>query len=279
MYLISWKQIMAERFFLDMDADLNQDKFSCFNEERIIKEILKHLNVKNKYCVDIGASDGLSMSNTFSLFRSGWRGLAVEGNGENFAKMALFYGFVVKLSWVDFCKLIVTPENVNSIFLASQVPKDFGLLSLDIDSYEYFVLEQILRDYRPSIICVEINENIPPPLKFTVNWNPNFSYSGDEFFGQSISQLNCLCEQYGYELVDLEYNNAFLIPKEINPFASLTPEEAYQAGYIGRADRLEKLPWRKDSLIEKIHELPPQDALVFLNNLFSKYQGQYTLKI
>lgn len=47
---------------------------------------------------------------------------------------------------------MVMPDTVVSL-LSANIPRD-GVLSLDIDSYDYAVLEQILNYYRPRLICV-----------------------------------------------------------------------------------------------------------------------------
>jgi len=74
---------------------------------------------------------------------------------------------------------------------------------IDIDGYDYFVLDELLSAFRPAIICAEINEVIPPPIKFTVKWHPSYVWGENHFFGQSICQLNLLCEKYDYALVEL----------------------------------------------------------------------------
>jgi FkbM family methyltransferase len=245
-------------------------KYSYLDEESIIDKYLKELNIKNKYCVDIAASDGVTMSNTYFLFQRGWSGLAVEYDRNKFAKLAAEYA---KLEKVNCSQCMVTPENVVSLLKAHQISEKFGFLNLDIDGYDYFVLEKILDSFRPSILCVEINEKIPPPLKFTVNWDINYVWANDHFYGQSISQLNIICEKYDYALVELHYNNAFLIPKEISPRPSLTPEEAYKKGYLERPDRKEKFPWNAN--MEEVLNLSSQEALAYVDNFFAKYKGKF----
>lgn len=262
---------------LDISRKITSRKlasYSQFNEQTIILGYLDKLDKLNRYCVDIGASDGASQSNTVALYLSGWRGLSVEYNGENFAKLALNYK---NFPNVNLSKNKVTPINVVNILKSNNVPKEFGLLNLDIDSYDYFVLEKILSSYRPSLLCVEINEMIPPPIKFTVNWDPNFKWIGGHFFGQSLSQLHTLTSKVNYELVELHYNNAFFIPKEINFTKSLTPEEAYQKGYLNKPDRKEKHPYSRD--VEEVLNLSPDEALKFINRYFQKYKGKFTLSL
>ena len=42
--------------------------------------------------------------------------------------------------------------------------------------------EEWLTRYRPELICAEVNEKIPPPLKFSVRWDPNYRWSNDHFW-------------------------------------------------------------------------------------------------
>lgn len=127
---------------------------------------------------------------------------------------------------------------------------------MDIDSYDYAVLEKILNYYRPSLICVEINEKILPPILSVVKWepencHPDHVWNQDYFYGQSISQLDVLCTEHEYGIVNLEYNNAFLVPKKISKMPILNPEEAFKTGYLERADRKEKFSWNAE--IEEIY--------------------------
>ena len=102
------------------------------------------------------------------------------------------------------------PQNVVSILEAARCPRQFAFLSLDIDSYDHYLLDRILGAFRPGLICVEINETVPPPLKFTVSFHEDQQWAGDHFQGQSISKCHELCVRYGYAIVELHYNNLFL---------------------------------------------------------------------
>lgn len=248
--------------------------YSNLDEQKVLNGYLGKLKNIKKYCVDIGASDGTRQSNTYALFKSGWPGLAIECKSTVFARLASAYQTFTE---VNLCKNKITPENVIDILKANSVPRDFGFLNLDIDSYDYFVLEKILGPYHPSILCVEINESIPPPIKFAVNYTPDFKWSIDHFFGQSLSQLFSLASKNGYELIELHYNNAIFVAKEFNFTKQLSPEEAYKEGYLDRPDRKEKFPW--NSTMEEVLHLPPAEALEFINKFFKKYKGKYTISL
>ena len=255
-------------------ADSDNPTYSHLNEQSIINKYLNTLSLESRYCVDIGASDGLSMSNTYALFKDGWCGLAIEFDTKKFSSLASSY---VNFPNVNLSKCMVTPPNILSLLEANNVPEKFEFLSLDIDGYDYFVLEQILGKYRPKLICTEINEKIPPPIKFTVKWDPSYIWGVDHFYGQSISQLHILAAKHQYALVELHYNSAFLIPIEYSPNVSLTPEEAYQSGYLGKPDRKIKFPWNEN--MEEVLHMKPNDVLIFVNKFFEKYKGKYEASI
>ena len=148
------------------------------------------------------------------------------------------------------------------------------MLNLDIDGYDFFVLDEILGAFRPGVVCTEINEKIPPPLRFTVRYVPDYSWGTNHFYGQSISQLALLCERHGYSIVELEYNNAFLVPSDLAA-TSLTPEEAYRRGYLDRPDRHTRFPWNDD--MEQLQSLSPVAAVAALETMFEPYRGRYEL--
>ena len=210
------------------------------------------------------------MSNTYALFRQGWEGLAVEYDPRAFASLA---GSYRRFPRVQLARCKVNPENINGLLKAYQLPRNFAFLNLDIDGYDYFVLEQLLKEFRPSLICAEINEKIPPPVKFTVKWDPTYSWRGDHFYGQSLSQLYSLCPVFGYALVELHYNNAFLVPSEFDCLQPITPEEGYRRGYLDQPDRMERFPWNAN--VESLLKLSPEEAVAFIDRFFSDRKGQY----
>jgi hypothetical protein len=247
--------------------------FSSLDEQAVIAGYAARLDGVPKVVVDIGAGDGVRMSNTFALFRDGWSGAAFELDAARFARLARAHAsFNTSLGRVK-----VTPENVNDLLRAHSIPRDFGVLSLDIDGYDYFVLSTLLAEFRPAVVCAEINEKFPPPLKFTVHWDPDHGWAGDHFFGQSISQLAELADRADYSLLELRYNNVYLAPRELDLGPGLTPEEAYEHGYRLQPDRASKFPWNAD--VDQALEMSPEEAEAFFREFFAQYTGRYDLSV
>jgi hypothetical protein len=274
------KRIIKQRFFaagLEVrrirPPKSKSQGFSFANEELIVGNLLEKVQLRHKFVVDIGAGDGQFMSNSYNLFKSEWKGAAFELSGTQFASLAYRYAGFPNAQLLRVC---VTPGNVNQLLTACDVPRDFGFLSLDIDSYDYFVLKTILSAYRPSVICSEINEKIPPPLRFAAQWHDGIMWGQDFCYGQSLSMLEELGQEHGYDLVDLEFNNAFLVPHEMNPFPRLSAAEAWRKGYVNRPDRLERLPWNRS--MDPLINMGTNEAKEFLREKFKQYDGHYILE-
>ena len=235
-------------------------------EQPIIEDYLSYMGTHNNFFVDIGALDGLTYSNTFFLTQNRWRGVCIECEQKAFATLAYMYRMFPE---INLCRMKITPDNVVALLIANHVPRNVDFLNLDIDGYDYFVLEKILETFRPMLICTEINEKIPPPIKFTVKYNPQYTWAEDHFYGQSISQLHILCEKYRYALIKLNGINAYLIPKEINPYPEMRAEQAYREGYLEHP----RPEHNKD--MEILLEMSPEEGVQFINQYFSKYNGLF----
>jgi len=241
-------------------------------EEIVVRRLLETLGVERGFAVDIAACDGVTKSNAFGLYASGWEGVAVEGDPARFASLARAYR---RFPGVSLARLWVTPDNVVSLLRGHRTQAEFAFLNLDIDGYDHYVLAALLEEFRPTLICAEINEKIPPPLKFTVLYDPDYVWAEDHFYGQSVAKLHELASAFGYALVEQHYNNAFLAPAERSSLPALSPEEAYASGYLDRPDRLELFPWNAD--MEEIHALGPAEQVAFLERRFAQYRGKYEL--
>lgn len=268
------KAAMARLGFQISRIPGRNSKASNFDEEEVIGRWISELSIDNRYCVDIGASDGVVMSNSFALFNRGWSGVAVESGPAQFVGLARNY---VEFPKVSLARGKVSPGNVAAILAWAGAPRAFGFLTLDIDSYDYFVLEQLLKHYRPSLVCTEVNLHFPPPLKFTVRFDPALEWTGGYFYGQSLSQLHQLCLGAGYSIVELHYNNAFIVPNELCAGRALDPAEAYRRGFVDKPDRRERIPWSSDE--GRIAGLDPQLRLEQLRAELKTHEGRFDLSL
>ena len=250
-----------------------RDGFSHSREEQILARYIAELLPPDhdRTAVDIGAGDGMRWSNTYALFASGWKGVGIEFDPHKFVTLARAYKYYPE---VCATRNRATPKNIVPLLRSYGIEQNFSVLSLDIDGNDYWVLRAILSEFRPQLIVTEINEKIPPPIRFVVKYDPDFQLR-HHFFGYSIAMLADLCEEFGYGILELEYNNAFLAPKELTGQRALDAETAYARGYRDRPDRKEKFKLNFD--MEAALSLSPEDAIEFLRHFYAEFAGQFYL--
>ena len=247
--------------------------FSNFGEQQIIEKYIAKLSIDNETIVDIGAGDGMRRSNSYSLIANGWIGLGIESDPRAFAKLADAYRHYPN---AFACRFKADPENICALLASYGVERDLGILSLDIDSYDFYVLDAVLTHFRPRLVVTEINEKTPPPIRFVADVDPDFVMK-DHFFGYSITALAELLKKHDYALLELEYNNAFIAPAELSGASPVSVSAAYNAGYLDRSDRREK--FRPNANMEILHSMTADQGVEFLNNFFSAFKGKYQIGI
>lgn len=248
------------------------------NEMQLVLAHLRSLGITTGFAVDMAASDGLTQSSTYSLFRDGWSGLCVEMDPDKFSKLAFLYR---EFEPVRLVRHRITPPNVADIFRAAEVPQGFEFLNLDIDSYDLRVIEAILgAGYAPCLVSMEINEKIPPELFFTVEYDPAHYWKGDHFFGCSIGAAHSVLSGLDYVLIGMEWNNAFFIPRSLaaeKGIAEVGAVGAYDAGYRNRPGRAELFPWNAD--VDGWLDQPPEEAARLIAEKFRAYRGRFTCQV
>jgi hypothetical protein len=248
--------------------------FSNFDEQHVLDKYIEKFGIEsdNPTALDIGAGDGIRSSNTYHLFRRGWRGLGVEADDVKYGRLVKTYS---EFEDVVPCHSMVTVENIISLLHENDIEKDFGVLSKDIDGNDFWVLDAILAEYRPRLIVSEYNEKIPPPLRFVVNYDPHFRLR-HHFYGYSIAKLEDLLAKHDYVLLEVEYNNVFLAPRETPGAVGISTEQAYAEGYRDRAARKERFSDNLD--MEPLLEMDRDEALRFVNDFYHGETGNFTLE-
>lgn len=163
-----------------------EKKYSQYGEEHILEFIFKNIGETNKMFVEFGAGDACHLSNTLYFKEKGWTGLWMEGSPQ---------------SNPDIHQEFVTKHNIVALFQKYKVPAWFDLLSIDIDGNDYWVLDSILTCYMPRVVVAEFNCCIPADQALTINYDPEFKWNGDNYFGMSLAAGKRLAEKHGYSLI------------------------------------------------------------------------------
>lgn len=229
-------------------ADLEKAErkhYSQNGEDGVIAAIFAAIGVTNRYFVEFGCQDATEC-NTAYLLEHGWQGLLMDGAGVSRNPLAAVH------------KEFITAENIDGLFRKYGVPEAFDLLSIDIDGNDYWVWERIV--HRPRVVVIEYNAHVPPSESRVIAYDPNFRWSGTDYFGASLRALAELGERKGYSLVHCEQTgaNAFFVAKDALP-ASFVPkslEAIYRApNYLNRGMRWPPDRYRK--MIDPQQPIPP----------------------
>jgi len=248
-------------------------RYSHGNEEQILRGYIDQILPRDfpRTVVDIGAGNGVRRSNIYALVLENWKALGVEADAKKSALLARAYRSFPN---AKACHSLASPDNVGKLLKDFGVERQFGVLSLDIDGNDYWVLDAILSQFRPGLVVTEINENIPPPLRFVVKLDPRFQLR-HHFYGYSIAALEDLCHKHGYGILQLEYNNAFLAPKELGSQHFRDAQTVYREGYLSRPDRKTRFAGNLD--MEQLHTLGPEAGMDFVQRFFANDEGNYYL--
>jgi len=249
--------------------------FSHSNEEKILAGYIAELLPKTqpKTVVDIGAGNGVRWSNSYALMLQGWKTLGIEADPEKSALLSRVYR---KFPNAHAHHSRVNPDDIKAVLERYGIEKNFGVLCLDIDGNDYWILDAILSSFRPALIVTEINEKIPPPVRFVIEYDPDFELR-HHFYGFSISALADLCARHGYGILQVEYNNAFLAPVEIGGDKFVDAATAYRQGYIDRPDRQERFALNFD--MEALQSMTPEASIEFLREFYRGEDGNYHLSL
>ena len=155
--------------------------YSQHGEQQLITD---HFTSTGKF-LDIGAYDGLNLSNTRRLSELGWSGVLIEASPVNFVKLlqnetfgnrlinaavALSTGLIkfyetdspCSSTSLEHCnkfnasvkEIEVGAITIDSLDYSSDY---FQFISIDVEGNNYEILNEVLKKFKPKLICVEID--------------------------------------------------------------------------------------------------------------------------
>lgn len=237
-------------------------------------EFVRRLPQRTHFSVNVGASDGLSEDILSGVFLAGSAGLAIEPRFVMYEQLCR--NLPVAVSKYHGA---VTPDNVCGVFAAHSVPRRFDAIDIDIDGYDLAVTLAVLSYYRPALVSLEINEDIPPGIDFSVNYQAGHWWSGGPFYGCSIDAAVTALAGVGYELLLLDWHNLFMVRSCLVSLFTAervgTATEAWLAGYWNRPGR-EQLYYWKD-WTDQHYGRPRTEIMARLQKQFASHAGKFKL--
>jgi hypothetical protein len=225
-------------------------------EDGVIREDLSRLDItvnRDFWCVEFGAWDGLHLSNTFALVESdSVSAVKIEGDTEKFRDLLDTAGRFPSVIPVEGFvtgdrqtgESLVTgaftvsydPNKVGTLddlLSATPCPRDYQLLSIDIDSHDLEVWEAH-QDFSPKIVVLEINSSLAPGI---------LQKHGHGNQGRSFSSRLSVGRSKGYTLA-CQTGNMIFVRNDLAPSLGLSeadmdfPERLFDPTWLpNRPDR------------------------------------------
>lgn len=227
-------KIMAELNKTKTSTNIQDYEFkvtSQTGEDGIIQYLINKVPIKNKIFVEFGVENYTEASTRFLLQNDNWSGLIIDGSKEHMDSV-----INSELGWKYALKAVasfITKDNINDIIKNAGIEGEIGILSVDIDGNDYWVLESI-DCVNPQILIVEYNSMFGPRAKITVPYDENFvrtnKHYSNLYYGASISAITDLANKKGYSLVGSNKfgNNLFFVRQDYQPIENqISPEKAY----------------------------------------------------
>src|SRR5262245_2715768 len=181
------------------------------------------------------------------LERAGWgacrfgeiRSWSSSGNAAVLASECAWIGLMIDVSsdavgsgrrrfasnaGVRFVEARVTPENVNVLLEREGFAGEVDVLSIDIDSHDYWIFEA-LTVCSPRILILEYNALFGPNRRVTIPLGQSVDGAPKGYGGASLAALAQLASERGYRLVACEDAgvNAFFLRADVAPLVPAVP--------------------------------------------------------
>jgi hypothetical protein len=192
--------------------------FSQFGEDGIIQFLIQRVAIDNSVFVELGVADYSESNTRFLLVHDNWRGLVVDSGQavHRFLRSS-------DLSWrhdLQAVSAFIDRDNVNELIRTAGIEGDIGLLSIDLDGNDYWILETI-DAVSPRILVTEYNSTFGAGVAVTVPYDAGFvreqKHWSALYWGASLAAITKLAGEKGYALVggNRAGNNAFYVRRDV----------------------------------------------------------------
>ncbi len=209
--------------------------YSKHGTDGILNYIFSKIGTTNCTFVEMGVETGRECNTANLSLNFGWNGLLIDANDEWIKSARDFYKEKLgsRSQNIKTVTSFVNAENINQTLKDNGSVGEIDLLSIDIDSNDYWVW-QAIEAVNPRVVAMEYNPALGQ-RSLTIKYNPEHRYDPHHghplYFGASLAALNKLAKKKGYALVacDSYGQDAFFVRNDVadGKFVAMSPEEAY----------------------------------------------------
>src|SRR4030095_5357198 len=135
------------------------------------------------------------LSNTHHLIANeGWSAVMIEADPRKSIALRQTYAGNPRVTCLTRLVGVAGTGGLDNTLAGTAIPKDFDLLSIDIDGNDYHVWAAV-REFSPKVVIIEFNPTIPNHIDFVQPARLELNQ------GNSLLSLTRLAQDKGYELV------------------------------------------------------------------------------
>ena len=129
----------------------SRNDYSQFGEDGLIEAALERFGAVNRWCFEVGAGDGETLSNTKRLRNLGWQAVLIEAE-ESRCREGIVH-----------CR--IGPDDLDRILTEQGAPSDLDFGCIDVDGQDWHIFYGLLK-HRPRLLMVEycLQDNGIPSL-------------------------------------------------------------------------------------------------------------------
>ncbi|WP_431854891.1 hypothetical protein [Azospirillum sp.] len=198
--------------------DVEFKVFSQWGEDGIIEWLVSRLPGIPQRFIELGVQDFRESNCRFLLQHRNWRGLIMDGSAANMAAVRAH-----PLHWrhdLSAVAAFITRDNIDGIIRENQFPGEIGILSIDLDGNDYWILDTI-HSVEPWIVICEYNAVFGDALPISVPYDEAFvrenAHHSYLYWGTSVAAIVHWAKRRGYVLLGSNRagNNAFLVREDL----------------------------------------------------------------
>jgi hypothetical protein len=190
--------------------------FSQSGEDGLIQFLIAHVPIEDDVFVEFGVESYVESNTRFLLVHDNWRGVIIDGGDEHFVHrggLAMTHELTMVTAFLD-------TGNIDEIIGGAGVSGDIGLVSIDVDGVDVWLLDA-LTVVQPRILIVEYNSIFGSEAAVAVPYKRDFdrreAHHSLLYAGSSLAAIERVAAGKGYALVGSNRagNNAFFVRRDV----------------------------------------------------------------
>jgi len=210
--------------------------YSQNGEDGVLLHLFSLLGTTDRRFIEFGIGDGKQCNTANLSLNFGWSGLLLEIDAQNVQAARRYYQQQLGQSaaQVEITQAQVTAENINLILSEHGYAGEVDLLSIDIDSNDYWVW-QAIDIIQPRVVTIEFNASLgcerPLVVPYQSSFDAQAAHVSGFYHGASLAALTKLGQAKGYLLAGCESAgiNAFFVREDValGKVTAVSPTQAY----------------------------------------------------